>query len=81
MQPSIDFTKYNSKASVYGGAPVNSMRSTNVGGFSSQFNTRSSPRGFSPRDNDGIMSVNNRSVMSQVQKTKDFALLNTSMQY
>ena len=35
LQPSMDFTKYNSKASVFGGAPVNSMRSTNVGGFSS----------------------------------------------
>jgi hypothetical protein len=59
----MDLTKYNSKGSAYGGAggPINSMRGTsyNFGGFSSQFNTRSSPRGYSPR-NSGAMSVNNR---------------------
>lgn len=37
LQPSMDLTKYNSKGSGYGGAPINSMRGTtnNFGGFSS----------------------------------------------
>jgi hypothetical protein len=59
----MDLTKYNSKGSAYGGpgsGPINSMRGTynNFGGFSSHLNTRSSPRGFSPRES--AISAKNR---------------------
>jgi hypothetical protein len=80
----MDLTKYNSKASGTGpgGVPINTMRSASMGfgGFSTQYNTKSSPRGYSPRD--GIaMSLNNRSVLTNQSKFKEFALMNTNLQF